>query len=638
VKEWISIMDVAVSPNGKYVAYGTFGGDVHVLDAATANRKWHSKKDERRGHFESIDITPDSRLLAGAGSDNKVIFWDLETGVVLHELDNLRDYVTVVAFSPAGQLFAMGYGGTGHEFTAPASIEVFRWKLEQTEGKTTVELTRVHEFPDLVGRVKSMAFSRDGQLLAAGCHGPLVRLWNLETGQALPSLMGHGRIVNAIAFSPVSPRILASATTFDASPSSTGEVILWDLDSGKSEMIEGHGGETEDLCFSPDGSLLATCGLDRIIRIWDVHELEPIDTIRGHSGAVHGVSFTPDGRTLVSCSTDTTVRFWDLSQRPHSSRIRAHRHYVYGLDFDHTGRHLVTTGIGTPNAEVQQWDTSSGKPVGNAMTSAVHFSYDVDVSPDGRTIAVSGGQWPDNGRDGELSLWDVDTGRKRRTLVRGPLIWAAEFSPVSKQIVGTIKDRLAFWDIETGDQQAEWPSGQGDVRSLAWSADGRFIASCSNSKEAAVKLWDASTKECLWTFQHDKHDEHTFTIVSFSRDSRLLAASGFMNDILLWRISADGKQVTPYAVLKGHTDVVWGLDFTPDSRRLASSSKDATVRLWNVETGSELTAMRDFIGWCWPCKFSPEGNTLAVGYGGFSWNGWIRLYRAANRNDVERPR
>ncbi len=635
VREWISIWDVVVSPDGRHVAYGVFDGRVHVLDAVTANRQWGSKADKRRGHINSIAISPDSRLLASAGNDKKVIFWDLESGEQLYELGGLAQSVHVVAFSPGSQLFAIGYGGIGQEYTAPASVEVFRWALAEGDGRATVELTRLHEFADLVGRVKSLAFSCDGQFLAAGCHDAMVRLWDSESGQALPSLQGHGRMVTAIAFSPTSPHEMASVTTLDGSRIASDELILWNLDSREFEVLEGHGGQTRDLCFSPDGSLLASCGLDGVIRLWDTDRLIPVDTIRGHSAAVHGVSFFPDGDTLVSCSTDTTVRFWQLSARPPPSVIAAHRHYVYGLAFGPKGQYLVTTGIGSPSAEVKAWNSATGTAAGTAFQASVHLSYDIDVSNDGHTIAVSGGEWPDTARDGELSLWDFDTGRKRRTLVQGPLIWAAEFSPNSQQIVGTVEDRLVFWDVNTGKKLSEIPGQQGSIRNLDWSPDGRFIASCSRAREGMVKVWDAATRQCLWTSELPQSLDRTFTVVAFSRDSRQLAASGLMNDIFLWQLGEDGKRTGDVQILKGHTDVVWGLDFTPDGRRLASSSKDGTVRLWNLETGSELTALRDHHGWCWPCRFSPDGNTLAVGYGGFSWDGWIRLYRAANARDVD---
>ena len=64
--------------------------------------------------------------------------------------------------------------------------------------------------------------------------------------------------------------------------------------------------------YAPSGRYLASAGLDKTVRIWDVESQQPVKTLTGHEGGVLCVAFSPDGKRLASGSTDTTVLIWDV--------------------------------------------------------------------------------------------------------------------------------------------------------------------------------------------------------------------------------------------------------------------------------------------------------------------------------------
>jgi len=111
--------------------------------------------------------------------------------------------------------------------------------------------------------IQSIAFSPDGGTIASGSWDDSIRLWNVDTGEDLRTLTGHGFWVNSVD-------------------------------------------------FSPDGSTLVSGSGDSTIRLWDVDTGKHLRTLDGHTNMVYGVEFGPDGRTLASGSWDGTVLLWDL--------------------------------------------------------------------------------------------------------------------------------------------------------------------------------------------------------------------------------------------------------------------------------------------------------------------------------------
>ena len=180
----------------------------------------------------------------------------------------------------------------------------------------------------------------------------------------------------------------------------------------------------------------------------------------------------------------------------------------------------------------------------------------------------------------------------------------------------------------TGKRIDEWDVSAGRVKDIHWTSRD-IIAISIVGKETGLAIWNAKTKAKLWEYDGEQPQNSLFT-VAVSKDHRWLAAAcPKTDDIYLWSLGDDHIPDSPFCTLEGHTDNVFQIDFSPDGQRLASSSKDGTLRLWNVNTATELITFRDHQGWCFPCRFSPDGRILAVGIGDASnWDGGIRLYRS----------
>jgi WD40 repeat protein/energy-coupling factor transporter ATP-binding protein EcfA2 len=179
------------------------------------------------------------------------------------------------------------------------------------------------------------------------------------------------------------------------------------------------------------------------------------------------------------------------------------------------------------------------------------------------------------------------------------------FSPDGKTLASASEDRTAIlWDVGTRQRRGEPLTGhQGVLTSIAFSPDGRTLASASEDK--TVILWDVATGKRQRELTG--HEEWV-TSIAFSPDGKTLASASDDRTVILWDVATGRRQGDPLA---GHDDRVAGIAFSPDGRTLASASDDRTVILWDVGTGKRkgppLTGHQEAVT---AVAFSPDGKTF----------------------------
>jgi WD40 repeat protein len=539
------------------------------------------------------------------------------------------------------------------------------------------------------GGSRALLFAPDGKTLAMLDFSNSVRLWDVATGQQRstlqtppppPAAAGQPQRflqLNAAEFSADGKYLTACSETFGQ----PGAVFVWEVASTKllgtftpiqNQQIRS--------ALSPDGKVLATWGQffahnpgvpvkhdpspGRTIQLWDVprgKELRRFEVDPQNPVTVASVTFAPDGKTLAVGSGLSTISLWDVAKGTPLRRFAGRRGYGTTLRFAPDGELLAALG---PDGAVQIWETATWKRLSGGDGPRCR-PVGLGFPAQGKVLAC--------GMDGQaLCLWEALTGRVLTpTGGHQHMIRAIAFR--GQEVLSASADgKICRWDRATGKELAHdylrdednprfnpYPRQSG----LAFSPDGKYVATESTVGNAGIRLWELATGKIVCDFDGPRSSGQTAVI--FSPDSKRLAAVGMDKAVFLWDVTSGeevrrlnmqevaqptgiggsgrlalspdgnllaaavlyfdrnihrmvgevylwqattGKEV---ARIRQENSQVTALAFSPDSKLLATAGNDRTVALWSTTKGQEVRRLEGAEGFLYALAFAPDGRTLA---------------------------
>jgi WD40 repeat protein/DNA-binding SARP family transcriptional activator len=550
---------ISYSGDGQALAYVTGDGEIAIVDPVTA------AENVRIASLESpasgVEFHPESNLVLSTHRDG-VREWDIETGEMVRWIPH-AGRIRSVAYSRDGELIAIGDGS--------GTITVY------SRADEPIELTDGHQ-----GRIMSVDFDPLGARLVSGGFDGRVLVWDLVSGGVIlePELRTVLCVFDAV-WHPIEDRIAITLCH--------GESLLVDADSGERLQTFASANQFHKaLAFDSSGAGLLAAGTDGFTYLFnsEVGGASPVSLPNG-GVPVEDVAFSPHHPpyqiTTVEVATlglDGVIRIWRdpfaRSELPH--RWTALLYPSIEATRDGT-RYLVGSSshiLGLPQDPevlppvVHVVDAGSGEILTTQEPySSFGWRWMMAISDDGSMVAFAG-------PSGNVVLLDVDEG-------------VAEEIPNSQR-----------WGVE-----------------LAFSSDGQLLA--GTGFDGYVAVWDVASRsqvrvmipglKVLPAGQSLLPDNAPFRL-KFRPDSREVVTASADGSVRVWDTTNGTNRI-----LRVFEFGLWSMDISPDGSSVVVVDRSGTVMLLDIDTGEELLPRPQSVSSQVGIRFSPDGRYLAGGGG-----------------------
>ena len=636
----IAIYDVALSPDGRRLAWGGGDGLIRMWDLDEQVESWMGFTSQG-ATVNTLDFSPDGVFLASGDALGEILLWDSQSGEKVRNFPSNLSQVLDLKFSPDGKTLA--YSGVNQG--GQPNI----WIKEIETGSTRNLRTRDQAFD-----VYSVAWSPDGRLIATGGVDRVLRIWDVSSGSAVLEIEDVYRgPIRDLAFSP-NGEWLATGAEDNEGAKKEMALILWDTAVWQDEppvILPGTGSDVTSLAFSPDGQFLATGANDGSSALWDVRRRELYEMLPGPFSTVTGLAFAQFGENLLlaSGSLDRSLLVSNLKAQEslgetlleglgEVAELVPSGDSSFWLLRNQAGDLTLSEVDGMNGSET---DLSEGNP---ALDENARL---VKLSPDRTKLAVVDGE-------GGATIWDLVTRQEvaldipsamievfaeggetpLETIEQPVQIDSLSFDPVGEvlaagvcdrirrtEIANVVAQRLPFSDLCLRNSIYLWEVGSGEllgdpivtgqtsgILSLAFSPQDSDLLAVGFGG-ATIELWDTAQgvpKGIPWIGQGGP-----ISSLAFSADGEMLASGSTNNLIALWIVSPPQQIGGP---LTGSDGAVTGLAFSPDGSVLVSGSDRGTLTRWDLNAWIDQACLfsgRNLNGLEWELFFPGEDYRLS---------------------------
>jgi WD40 repeat protein/tRNA A-37 threonylcarbamoyl transferase component Bud32/tetratricopeptide (TPR) repeat protein len=475
-------VSVAFSPDSKtFLVWSPYYSKVRLGSSTTGLPV--GKQLEHQATVTTVAFSPDGKTIVTGSRDKLARLWDAATGLLVGQPMLHEDEVVDVAFGPDGSEVLTGaVDGTARLWSASAGppmgqplIDSVYYAAFSPDGDKLVTIgenvrtwntaARVpmgqpiapsYGFPG--AQVGSAVFSRDGKTIRTVSHSGVARRWDASTGRAAGQ---PNTSMNAEGEQTIDLRRRGNRGLRLMAVSPDGDTILSVTDENHARLWKANSGETVmdqvdviSAVFSPDSKSIAIGSRSGAARIWDTSTGRSIGAPMEHGGPVLAMAFSSDGKIITTGCEDGTARLWyTSSNRPAGSPLM-HQGPVRSVAFSPDGSSVLTVA----NKILMRWDVAAIRPIGQPKILQ---------------------------RVGD-SVWFRPGGN-------------VAFCPDGKTILAASDNKGArLWDLATGEPIGPILADEGEVRSVAFSPNGRTVVTVGDSASYAGKVFSTQTMARVW--------------------------------------------------------------------------------------------------------------------------------------------
>lgn len=372
----------------------------------------------------------------------------------------------------------------------------------------------------------------------------------------------------------------------------------------KKPLLTGHKEYIKHAMFSSDNSTVVTVAYDSTIKIWGSNSGNQLASIKTNIyRRVILAELSPDGKKIITYYRNNSANIWDATSGKLTATLKVRKKRVIeSVLISPDSKTIFTTN---DKNHAQLWDAESGKV--NLKFKGKNFGiYMSEFAPDGKKLISN--HYDPKKRSDTYKIWDIKTGQNIGVLESQNYIDLTnihynplQFSPDSRLVISFNGNSIPkLLDAKTGKLLFLLIGHTGEVNSAIFSTDGKRILTCSEDKTA--KIWDASTGILNYELKN-------IQTAIFSPDCKYVISAS--DSIVRIRDIVSGALIRE---LKGHTQKVSDLVFSPDGKKIITVSKYKTAKLWQIENGvliADFTEPNNSINFA---QFSSDGKMILIVY------------------------
>jgi WD40 repeat protein/tRNA A-37 threonylcarbamoyl transferase component Bud32 len=548
------------------VAFDAHGSGLISADASGSIKVWARVEDDhwiaaatiaadrptrgyRTGRPISVALAPDGKTFAAcAALGTSVSLWDVASGVSAGRLSvPSGEQLTCLALSPDGKHLGAGYRGPGRD-------GVLIWDLAARQLK--------HTLAPQLELVLGITFSPGGRWIGCACSEGVALF---DTAQFQRRLFVRGDFPTGVAFSPDEQVLAVPAEKL-------GALRLWDIAVNREVAVLDCPRANGAVAFSPDGRYLIASNHDAV-RLWTPWATDEKLTLSGHIGGIPGVAVNRGGTLVASAGKDRSVRIWDAASGRLLKTLTAFRGPVQAVAFGTDESRLVTAEF---NGELRIWHVASSQGETLPDPGLGRPLWSINFTPDGGYFWAQGSP--------QTAIWQVrsaggvSNGQAGTRLELHRVLANTNdacLSPDGDRLASSASDKLEVFGIRDDTPIFSVPySHPGGATHLAFNPDGRRLVSINRRYE--VQVWDTAIGRNIATFGGDPGRTSNSTMALSPGGDWLAEAN---RAVTIW----DMRRRRPVLILPETRNIVWSMAWLPGQNRLVAGTSDGELVIWDLD-------------------------------------------------------